>query len=286
MLIVRSPEALAAGNGSMILACECRDGARAPSRRLLSIRTMRRGCELHCSSRGALRLDEDAYLVANAGGEGCAIYRGEGPIRAFAVFFDGRLLEQAGSSGDARFLECLRPHGDAVSARLRALEAAVQTATHDRRWLDEQVLLLLQEAIEGEQELRRRARRIDCVKPATRDELFRRVLLAADFIQSHYDQAITLDDIARAARLSRYHLLRLFRSTHGATPHAFLLAKRLAVANRMLFDADCDLSEIAERCGFGTRSSLFRHLRKQRGAGGRGLRAQQPPPSSACRITA
>ena len=135
-------------------------------------------------------------------------------------------------------------------------------------------------------ELQRRSLRIASVKAATRHELLRRVLLAADFIWSNYEQAITLDDIAGAARLSRFHLVRLFRQVHGVTPHGYLIAKRLAVAERMLAGTQLDLNDIALRAGFGTRWSLFRHLRRRRGAGGDALRHRHEivPPEPPARI--
>ena len=106
-----------------------------------------------------------------------------------------------------------------------------------------------------------KAERIDCVKPATRQQLLRRILLAADFITSRHDEPISLDEMARAASLSRFHFVRLFSLVHGETPHAFLRRKRTAVARRHLAVGSA-CSEAASRAGFGSRSSLFRNLRK------------------------
>ena len=109
--------------------------------------------------------------------------------------------------------------------------------------------------------MRQKAERIDCVKPATRQQLLRRILLAADFISSRHDEPISLDEMARAASLSRFHFVRLFSLVHGETPHAFLRRKRTAVARRHLAVGSA-CSEAASRAGFGSRSSLFRNLRK------------------------
>ena len=67
--------------------------------------------------------------------------------------------------------------------------------------------------------------------------------------------------MARAASLSRFHFVRLFSLVHGETPHAFLRRKRTAVARRHLAVGSA-CSEAASRAGFGSRSSLFRNLRK------------------------
>ena len=154
----------------------------------------------------------------------------------------------------------LRPRGGPAGRRLLAIaegRAAARPVPEERQ----QRIALVREAWAEELMLRRRADRIDCVKPATREQLLRRILLAADFIASRHDEPIALDEMARAASLSRFHFVRLFSIVLGETPHAYLRRKRTAVARRHLaIGSAC--SEAASRAGFGSRSSLFRNLRK------------------------
>ena len=146
------------------------------------------------------------------------------------------------------------------------------------------VVDLLQSIVDDETDLQRRAQAIACVKPSTRLELVRRVLLASDFILSHHASPIRLDDVARAAHLSRFHLVRLFRQLLGVTPHTHLLNKRLAAARRLLADGRSDMIQVAEMSGFGNRWSLFRRLQRRpdepvppRRPPPPGLRANSPP---------
>jgi AraC family transcriptional regulator len=308
VFVARRLDAFPAAPGSVVLTCDCAAGSGGPDSTGLSIRSMRRGTEEIRLERRRVAVDEDAYLIVNAGHGTRSRYLADGTARPFAVFFDGGLLADAlAAAGDLldagapgglhggggfAFLEHLRPWGDALGRRLRRFEQAMAGGDEDS--LEEQLALLLHAALDSERGLRRRAERIDCVKPATRAELLRRVLLAADFMLSHYEQPIRLEHIAAAARLSRYHLVRLFHRTHGVTPREYLLAKRLAVAARLLRETRFELSEIAARTGFGTRCSLFRHLQRRLGASGRGLRAGSAPDvparrrsiASACRIAA
>ena len=154
----------------------------------------------------------------------------------------------------------LRPRDGPAGRRLVAIaegRAAARPDPEERQ----QRIALVREAWAEELMLRRRADRIDCVKPATREQLLRRILLAADFIASRHDEPIALDEMARAASLSRFHFVRLFNLVLGETPHAYLRRKRTAVARRHLaIGSAC--SEAASRAGFGSRSSLFRNLRK------------------------
>jgi transcriptional regulator GlxA family with amidase domain len=60
--------------------------------------------------------------------------------------------------------------------------------------------------------------------------------------------------------------------TYTVEKRHYLIKQRLAAASRLVNRSDLDLSEIALLAGFGTRWSLFRHLRKKTGEGGGDLR--------------
>lgn len=57
---------------------------------------------------------------------------------------------------------------------------------------------------------------------------------ACAFINDMAGRNITLDDIASAAGLSRYHFLRIFNASTGMTPHSYLLQRRLQLAKVLL----------------------------------------------------
>ena len=55
---------------------------------------------------------------------------------------------------------------------------------------------------------------------------------------------LTLIELAKEAGLSRYQLIRAFARELGLTPHAYILQRRIALAQRMI-RAGCDLAEVA-----------------------------------------
>jgi AraC-like DNA-binding protein len=65
---------------------------------------------------------------------------------------------------------------------------------------------------------------------------------ACSFINDMARQNISLDQIASAAGLSRYHFLRVFNSIKGVTPHSYLLQRRLQLARESI----CQGSPIAD----------------------------------------
>ncbi len=233
------------------------------------IRTVLRGARVERYEHRTIRLDADSFLVHN-----CPDAAPISPWdRGWAyVFTPAQIARALNGAPLPLFREHLRIKHSLLGAQLRALERATLAGRPNPESLDGQAVELLKSLLRSEEELDRLAHRIDCVKPATRLELLRRVLLATDFIHSHYEQPIRLDDIAQAALLSRFHLARLFGRVLGVTPHEFLQNRRLSVARRLLAECAGDLNQIAVASGFGNRWSMFRRLQAEHGSGGRALR--------------
>lgn len=280
-------DAAAAGRHAVV-AGDCGRNTVPPGFDRPTLRTLRRGTELLNLGARRLRLDQDSYLVANAGADRSSAYDADASALV-VVFARGALAQsrlapdvataEAAPGGDSvGFLETLQPHGGAVSRHLREIERALREQLDDALWWDERIVQLLAAAIEAETTLQRRAADLAALKATTRRELLRRVLIASDHIQSNYDRPLALHEIAAAAHLSTFHLVRLFQRVHGIAPHAYLTRKRLQVALRLLAGTRLGLDEIATRAGLGTRSSLFRHLRRQQGSGAAALRARAASP--------
>jgi AraC-like DNA-binding protein len=68
---------------------------------------------------------------------------------------------------------------------------------------------------------------------------------------------LRLDDLAAAAGLGRFQLLRGFARELGLTPHAYLLQRRLALARRLIAEGS-GLAGAAVAAGFADQSHLNR----------------------------
>jgi len=77
--------------------------------------------------------------------------------------------------------------------------------------------------------------------------------------------AWTTGTMASAAGLSVSRLHALFRDEHDTSPHAWLLAQRLAQARSWLAQSDLPIAELALRAGFSEQSALTRAMRKATG---------------------
>jgi AraC-like DNA-binding protein len=72
----------------------------------------------------------------------------------------------------------------------------------------------------------------------------RHLLRAKDLADARYFEPLGVDDMARAAGLSRAHFSREFRAAFGESPHAYLLTRRLERAAALLRSTDRSVAEI------------------------------------------
>ena len=83
-----------------------------------------------------------------------------------------------------------------------------------------------------------------------------------DWIVTHLDEPMTVDDLAARAMLSPRSFARRFRSATGTTPVQWVLRQRVLHAQRLLETTDLPVDRVAERCGFGTATALRAHFRR------------------------
>ena len=86
---------------------------------------------------------------------------------------------------------------------------------------------------------------------------------AVDYINRHYSEPITLDDVCRTAFVSKYYFCRRFKDMMGMTVMEYICQTRLSAAKGMLLHTDLRIEEIAERCGF-SGPSYFSQIFKKR----------------------
>lgn len=103
--------------------------------------------------------------------------------------------------------------------------------------------------------------KITSARRSTREELYRRLSVAHQFILDNFESEIDLDMLAQKATISKFHLLRTYRETFGTTPYRQVLDLRLE-RSRQLLQADYSLEEIAFQLGFSDRRAFTKAFRK------------------------
>ena len=104
------------------------------------------------------------------------------------------------------------------------------------------------------------------LRPRIRGGLPPRVLQRVrEFIEAHLAENVSVQTLATIAGLSMYHFARAFKQSEGATPHDYLLQRRVRRAQELLAATDLSLSEIALASGFADQSHCARRFRQHVG---------------------
>ncbi|MEM1132142.1 MAG: AraC family transcriptional regulator [Pseudomonadota bacterium] len=105
---------------------------------------------------------------------------------------------------------------------------------------------------------------IDLQRPANARELAARLETARDFIMDHLDRPVMLDQIARAACLSRFHLARHFAAAYGLPPLRFHQHCRMQMARDRL-QAGESVTQIAQSLRFSETAAFSRAYKRVHG---------------------
>jgi AraC family transcriptional regulator len=86
-----------------------------------------------------------------------------------------------------------------------------------------------------------------------------------DWTEARLDQPLTIGEMAAIAALSEHHFARMFRTSFGIAPHAWVLWLRIERAKELLRHTDAPLDEVARQCGLASASHLVNRFRARTG---------------------
>jgi len=95
----------------------------------------------------------------------------------------------------------------------------------------------------------------------TKQEIFHRLSLARTYILDCYTKPITLNEVARAALLSKYHVIRLYKMLFGTTPYQHILQLRLEKSQQLLLQGQTP-TEVAHALHFTDRRAFSKAFRR------------------------
>ena len=244
----------------------------------LSVKFSLRGAEVFDINGKIKRVDRGCYLITNAGEP----YTSEinDTTQSVSVFFNHEFVKHAVDTSiksDTWLLEHVHPdqedigtfpsklylHDNLITPILQDITLMMKSRSHDINCFNNIFLSLIDNLISLKSRIQKRMDRIPLKNKATREELFKRVNLAADMILSDYsNSSIDLQQIAEEACLSKFYLIKSFTKIFGQTPYNFLVHKRMCVAREMLSEKKYTLKEISSEIGYDDHSSFSRTFRR------------------------
>ena len=114
--------------------------------------------------------------------------------------------------------------------------------------------------------------------------LARHLLRARDLADAKYAEPLSVDDMARAAGLSRGHFSEKFRGAYGISPHAYLLTRRLERAASLLRNTDRSVAEICLSVGLTSVGSFTTSFTRTYGMSPTAYRRAYPPAADQARV--
>lgn len=258
---------------------------------LLSVKCVFAGSEYHRAGLALYRVEPGSYLVLNEGRRYSSWIETREPSEILSVFFTpgfaddvlrtlslsaDRLVDEPERRVPAGgFVERLYRSDRHVTPVLERLRAVAPRGEPDRLWIEERLHELFVALVRAQRCIGAEIASLPAVRPATREELYRRLHRARDFLHSSTEQPLTLARLAEVACLSPHHFLRLFRAAFGTTPHRYLVELRLEATERLLHDTDLSVTAICAAVGFESLGSFSRLFKARRGVSPSRFRASR-----------
>lgn len=246
----------------------------------LSIKTMLSGRGDWITAEGRYSLEEGSYLVLNRGQRYSVDIRTRDLSETFCVFFrpgylegvaaaarrkPAELLDVSPESIETGFYERVNRADDFVWPSLSKLRAAVRSGIVSELESDDLLIGLSLGLLRANHAARTESSQLSICSAATRDEIFRRLNRARDFMFSNLSDTLDLTAISSVANLSPFHFHRLFKEAFAETPHEFLTRLRIAKAGRLLASSAQPLTEVAWNVGFEGPESLSKLFKRRTG---------------------
>jgi AraC-like DNA-binding protein len=114
----------------------------------------------------------------------------------------------------------------------------------------------------------------------------RHLLKARDLADARYTEPIGVEEMARAAGLSKAHFSREFRRVFGESPYVYLMTRRLERAAALLRNTDHSVAEICLEVGLQGVGSFTTSFKRMYGQTPTAYRDAAPPASAHARVPA
>ncbi|MED1865032.1 AraC family transcriptional regulator [Fictibacillus nanhaiensis] len=247
---------------------------------LLSIKTFSNGRAHYKTNRGYFAVEEGSYLLLNQGPYTITIDE-QKEVESFCVFFqedfandvfrnlsasNHQLLDDPFSHHtSASFFEKTYEQSPFLTHHMNLLKYKINQYPNDSSLLDEQFHSIMTSLLLEQMKSFKEIDRLDLVRKSTREEIYKRVSIAHEYIKAFYDKQLTLDEIATVSCLSPNHLLRNYSSIYKKTPFQHITDLRIAKSIALLKTSECSMTDIAYEIGLNNPVSFSRLFKQHMG---------------------
>jgi AraC-like DNA-binding protein len=232
----------------------------------LSIKTFSNGKAHYKTNKGMFAVEESRYLLLNKGSYTISIDETK-DVESFCIFFkDGFEAEVFNSLKETNdnllndpfmdtssivfFFDKTYHKNNTLSFQLETFKHILPSLEINSVGYEEQFHKLMQYILNEHFNTYKEVESLSAIRTSTREELYRRICIAHDYIRAYYDKTIKLNDIARISCLSPNHLLRTYTQIYGKTPHQHISEFRVKKAKQLLSELSNNMTDITFKLGF------------------------------------
>lgn len=104
---------------------------------------------------------------------------------------------------------------------------------------------------------------------------------AAAYLENHYTEELSIEELASLAGLSVRHFRRLFQEIYNTSPIQYINSLRIQAAKRLLLSSDLSITDIAMHCGFANGNYFSTRFKQATGQSPYVYRTERQPKSHA-----
>lgn len=248
----------------------------------LSVKCAFRGNEYYQKGRCKYAVTENKFLILNEGTKYSSHIEAANEVESLTINFNihyqsevarvilsavDKLVDDpfATVNSGLCFEEKLFAHNTTVSPFIYKIRNLTRNFSKNTGEINETLYFLLEALLINNRELVHQIKEIDARRFSTQKEIYRRLNEVKDYIDSCFNEDITLDDLSRVALMSPFHLLRQFKKNYRQTPHRYLTERRLEKARFSIIHSDASLTDICFMIGFNDISSFSKLFKRRFG---------------------
>ncbi len=237
----------------------------------LSLKFVTRGNEFYQTDHSSYGVDRSNFLLLNRDTEYSSFIHSPVVVESFTLNFaedftrsvlagliskHEDLLENNINADEPRFIERLYPRDEnifPVAAKIYERIAQIEERNEE---VSELYVELLMSVLKLNRLINDEIKDVQKARQSTREEVYKRLNYAKDFIDSCFSEELTLDRISSVACMNREYFIRQFKIHYKITPNQYLIRKRMETARSRLLLTDESISNICHEVGYSDLSSF------------------------------
>ena len=244
----------------------------------LSIKCAFKGKEFYKVNNCNYAVADENYLLINDGNNYSSYIDSVAAVDSFTINFSPSFVEEFMDSisetdeelltsfklfdknNNVEIIERLYLHDDSVSPVIfRMKQLTKEDFDSNKGEIEELYFLLFEKLLNKQKATLNEVSRVQAFKKSTQMEIYKRLYRAKDYIDSCYEEEISIRHLATVCWLNQSYFLRQFKKYFRISPLQYIISKRMEAAKRILEkDAFVPISEVCTQVGYNDISSFSR----------------------------